>query len=78
MKTEKQTTILFLAVSLLCVVGKTSEGKDSGQRDGKPNILFIVSDDHGWGDLPVDIPRVLFVDERSESEVIPAIPGKLF
>ena len=19
---------------------------------GRPNILFIVSDDHGWGDLP--------------------------
>ena len=45
MKTKKQTTILFLAVSLLCVVGKTSEGKDSGQQDGKPNILFIAIDD---------------------------------
>ena len=45
MKTKKQTTILFLAVSLLCVVGKTSEGKDSGRQDGKPNVLFIAIDD---------------------------------
>jgi len=45
MKAKKQTTILFLAVSLLCVVGKTSEGKESGRQDGKPNILFIAIDD---------------------------------
>ncbi len=45
MKAKKQTTILFLAVSLLCVVGKTSEGKDSGRQGGKPNILFIAIDD---------------------------------
>ena len=45
MKTKKQTTILLLAVSLLCLVGKASEGKDSGQQDGKPNILFIAIDD---------------------------------
>ena len=25
---------------------------DSGQEERLPNILFIVSDDHGWGDLP--------------------------
>ena len=25
---------------------------DRGQADRLPNILFIVSDDHGWGDLP--------------------------
>ena len=45
MKPKKQTTILFLAVFLLCVVGKTSEGKDFNQQDGKPNILFIAIDD---------------------------------
>jgi arylsulfatase A-like enzyme len=45
MKTKKQTTILFLTVSLLCVVGKTSEGKDFNHQDGKPNILFIAIDD---------------------------------
>ena len=45
MKTNKQSTILFLAVALLCVVGRTSEGQDSGQPDGKPNVLFIAIDD---------------------------------
>jgi len=52
MKAKKQTTILFLAVTLLCVVGKTSEGKDSGRQDGKPNILFIAIDDlNDWTDM---------------------------
>lgn len=45
MKTKKPSTILFLTVSLLCVVGKASEGKGPGQQDGKPNVLFIAIDD---------------------------------
>ena len=45
MITKKQSTILFLAVSLFCVVGRTSEGKDYGRQNGKPNILFIAIDD---------------------------------
>ena len=27
-------------------------GESSGTPRTRPNILFIVSDDHGWGDLP--------------------------
>jgi arylsulfatase A-like enzyme len=45
MKTKQQTTILFLAVSFLCVVGTTIEAKDSGQENAKPNVLFIAIDD---------------------------------
>ena len=45
MKSMKQTTTLFLTVSLLCVAGKASEGKDSGQQNVKPNVLFIAIDD---------------------------------
>ena len=45
MKAKDQTTILLLAVSLLCVVGTTSEAMDSGQENGKPNVLFIAIDD---------------------------------
>ena len=45
MKTKKPTAILCLAFSLLCVAAKTSEGKDSGRQDGKPNVLFIAIDD---------------------------------
>ena len=52
MKAKKQTTILFLAVFLLCVVGKTSEAKDFNQQDGKPNILFIAIDDlNDWTNM---------------------------
>lgn len=42
---KKQTTILFLAVAILCVAGATSEAQDSAQQDKKPNILFIAIDD---------------------------------
>ena len=45
MKTKKQTTIIVLSVVLFCVAGKTSEAKDSGRQDAKPNILFIAIDD---------------------------------
>lgn len=45
MKTKNRTTILFLAVCLLCVIGTTSEAKDSGRQDGKPSVLFIAIDD---------------------------------
>lgn len=45
MKTKKQITILLLAVSLLCVVGKASEAKAAGEQAGKPNVLFIAIDD---------------------------------
>ena len=40
MKTVKQTTILLLAVSLLCVTGQTS-----AEQSAKPNVLFIAIDD---------------------------------
>ncbi|MDP6525365.1 MAG: sulfatase [Kiritimatiellia bacterium] len=57
-KTKKQTTILFLAVSLLCVAGKTSEGKDSVRQEGKPNILFIAIDDlNDWTGTLKDNPQ---------------------
>ena len=45
MNTKQQTTILFLAASLLCVIGKSSAGKDSVRQGGKPNVLFIAIDD---------------------------------
>ena len=41
MKTKKQTTILFLAVSLLCMTGQTS----AEPKARKPNVLFIAIDD---------------------------------
>ena len=45
MKTENQTTILFLTVALLCVVGRTSEANDTDQPEQKLNVLFIAIDD---------------------------------
>ena len=46
-----KTKILVLAVLLFCATGKNVEGKDTARPKRKPNVLFIVSDDHGWGDL---------------------------
>ena len=34
--------LLVFALSAILLAGEES----------KPNVLFIVSDDHGWGDLP--------------------------
>ncbi|MEO2018442.1 MAG: hypothetical protein ABGZ53_29175 [Fuerstiella sp.] len=52
MKIAKQTPMLFLAVSLWCAAGKPSEGTDSGQQNGKPNVLFIAIDDlNDWTDM---------------------------
>ena len=52
MKTKNQTTILFLAVALLCVVGWTNEAKADDQQDKKPNVLFIAIDDlNDWTDI---------------------------
>ena len=46
MKAKKQTMILFLAVSLLCMTGQTS-----AEQSGKPNVLFIAIDDlNDWTD----------------------------
>ena len=42
-----RTTILCAALALLCAF--SSHRSNAADR---PNILFIVSDDHGWGDLP--------------------------
>ena len=52
MKTTRQTTILALSVLLFCVLGKDSAGKDTGRKDGKPNVLFIAIDDlNDWNGM---------------------------
>ena len=50
MKTTKFTG-LILTIALAPLVVSAAE-QDRGRADRLPNILFIVSDDHGWGDLP--------------------------
>ena len=47
----------FKAISLFAFlfffsIPATSAGEPIARPDNRPNILFIVSDDHGWGDLP--------------------------
>lgn len=52
-------TLLCAALFLLCTFTSSAANEE------RPNILFIVSDDHGWGDLPsnwddteVQMPRL--------------------
>ena len=52
-------TLLCAALFLLCAFTSSAANEE------RPNILFIVSDDHGWGDLPsnwddteVQMPRL--------------------
>ena len=48
MKNDR-TTILCAALTFLCVYSL-----HRANASDRPNILFIVSDDHGWGDLPAN------------------------
>ncbi len=48
-------SIVLITLALAPVAAHTTQGQTKSQPDGTshcPNILFIVSDDHGWGDLP--------------------------
>lgn len=48
----KPFSTFVVVLSLLANITGTSELQGSEASPGRPNILFIVSDDHGWGDLP--------------------------
>ena len=41
----------FLSAALILTLGSPLWAA-TARGDARPNILFIVSDDHGWGDLP--------------------------
>jgi hypothetical protein len=45
-------TIFAAAIVLLPSITLSNEQQRSEASPARPNILFIVSDDHGWGDLP--------------------------
>jgi arylsulfatase A-like enzyme len=49
----KTLRIAVLLLPLIPIVAAAAEPR-RGQGDRLPNILFIVSDDHGWGDLPAN------------------------
>ncbi len=44
-------TVLLLTLALAPIATSTAQPQSDGT-SRSPNILFIVSDDHGWGDLP--------------------------
>ena len=51
--------ILTTVIALLLLIQNTARAEEprrsisrSETSPARPNILFIVSDDHGWGDLP--------------------------
>ena len=49
---NKTTSLLWAAIGLLCIFPQHSATAADATAADRPNILFIVSDDHGWGDLP--------------------------
>lgn len=50
MKTTR-IALLLLALAPIAVPAATGQSKP---KSDSPNILFIVTDDHGWGDLPAN------------------------
>jgi len=61
MKAKNQFTMIVPLIWLLCVIASPihaagpqpeTTNEEPGTVAKRPNILFIVSDDHGWGDLP--------------------------
>ncbi|WP_419188377.1 sulfatase-like hydrolase/transferase [Stieleria bergensis] len=50
MQTHRFSFLLLMLV--LAPVAVSAREPEGGQTERRPNILFIVSDDHGWGDLP--------------------------
>ena len=48
----KLLSTIALSLVLLPIITLTKELQGSEVAPARPNILFIVSDDHGWGDLP--------------------------
>ena len=53
MRKTKLMRIVVLLLTLALAPGSPSAAElQSRHTDRLPNILFIVSDDHGWGDLP--------------------------
>ena len=47
-----KTPATLIAVLLLIESALAAAKPQLGGASRSPNILFIVSDDHGWGDLP--------------------------
>ena len=56
---------LVLALSTLCLAAGTHEHRKSENQ--QPHVLFIVADDHGWGNLCVH-RRMLEIPWRSSRE----------
>ena len=42
---SQQTTVLALALLLLCAMGQSSQAEETVRQNGKPNVLFIAIDD---------------------------------
>ncbi len=49
MKTKTNWTFLVISILILLVTG--CDKRVANSKDSKPNIIFILADDLGWGDL---------------------------
>ena len=46
------TKLIIIVCLSLPATAFSARSEEAANKTTKPNILFIVSDDHGWGDLP--------------------------
>ncbi len=56
----RSIAVVFIAISTLALSTADSRAADSAPADSRPNIVVILADDQGWGDLSLhDNPNVV-------------------
>src|SRR5690606_7725850 len=53
LKKKNSKTLSLLIIGVFCLSFSVTVAQDKNKRPKKPNIIMIISDDTGWGDLGV-------------------------
>jgi len=68
MKTRKQRATIMIGIISLCGLLAAAKPVEEN-KDGRPNMIFILSDDMKISDVSIQKDNVDYIDPRSESDV---------